>query len=217
MTLPGGGHPLQRPAAGIGQEVDLGAQSTAGPPQRLPAHRLRRRRRRILVIRPSPLCGRPAPPRPPWRCPVPAAAASASPPGCPWAGRGERPQRADVHEPPWSPPRPSTPIPRPRRNRPAAHPGPLPTFHHLTSGDAASAGSSSFRSTAARLATATRFESATTPRRSPDGDRPSGHPDSASGPAATAPAAPTAHRSSHGDQAQVRITGPEAHDPSDTP
>ena len=44
VTLPGAGHPGQRPAAGIGKQVDLGGQPAPGPAQRLP----------IPVIRLSP-------------------------------------------------------------------------------------------------------------------------------------------------------------------
>jgi hypothetical protein len=44
VALPGTGHPGQRPAARVGQQVDLGSQPAAGPAQRLP----------VLVIRPGP-------------------------------------------------------------------------------------------------------------------------------------------------------------------
>jgi hypothetical protein len=44
MALPGAGHPGQRPAAGVSEQVDLGGQPAAGAAQRLP----------VLVIRLSP-------------------------------------------------------------------------------------------------------------------------------------------------------------------
>jgi hypothetical protein len=36
MALAGAGHPGQRPAPRIGQQVDLGSQPAPGPAQRLP-------------------------------------------------------------------------------------------------------------------------------------------------------------------------------------
>jgi hypothetical protein len=46
---------LGRPAPGVGKQVNLGAQPATGTAQTLPINPCRRRR--ILVIRPSPLCG----------------------------------------------------------------------------------------------------------------------------------------------------------------
>ena len=120
VALPGAGHPGQRPATSIGEQVNLGGQPAPGPAQRLPLlrpGRLGPRGRRILVIRFSPLCGpgRSAWPRPasPGRCRAPAHA-------------GPRP-RADAPGPPSRPPRPSTPSPLPHRTLWGArtHAGPL--------------------------------------------------------------------------------------------
>jgi hypothetical protein len=44
MPLPSAGHPGQRPAASVSEQVDLGGQPAPGPAQRLP----------VLVIRLSP-------------------------------------------------------------------------------------------------------------------------------------------------------------------
>jgi hypothetical protein len=44
MALPGAGHPGQRPAPGVGEQVDLAGQPASRPAQRLP----------VLVIRLSP-------------------------------------------------------------------------------------------------------------------------------------------------------------------
>ena len=76
VTLPGAGDPGQRPAAGIGEQVDLGGQPAPGPAQRLPVlagpGRRRRGGRRVLVIRWSPPCGpgrsAGSPPAAPGRC-----------------------------------------------------------------------------------------------------------------------------------------------------
>ena len=52
VALAGGGAPGQRPAPGVGEQVNLGAQSAAGPAQTLPINPWRRRRN--LFIRPRP-------------------------------------------------------------------------------------------------------------------------------------------------------------------
>ena len=54
VALPGGGHDAQRPAAGIGEQVDLGAQPAAGAAQSLPITGFAPPRLGIRVIRPSP-------------------------------------------------------------------------------------------------------------------------------------------------------------------
>src|SRR6188472_4350218 len=55
VALAGGGALGQRPAPGVGKQVNLGAQPAAGTAQTLPINPCRRCW--ILVIRPSPLCG----------------------------------------------------------------------------------------------------------------------------------------------------------------
>lgn len=56
VALPGGRHPGQWPAAGIGSDVDLRAQPAAGTAQVLPVL-MDGVGPRLLVIRPGPLCG----------------------------------------------------------------------------------------------------------------------------------------------------------------
>ena len=104
------GHPRQRPATRVGQQVDLAGQPAPGPAQRLP----------VLVIRlsPSGVPGRSAQPAP--------AAPGQYPPAAPaWP----RP-RAGAPARPWHRPRPSMPGRRPRHIRPKPvqdHlPGPVP-------------------------------------------------------------------------------------------
>jgi hypothetical protein len=55
MALSSSGNAGQRPTSGIGQQMNLRAQPAAGTPQRFPISTLHFRRRRIPVIRPSPL------------------------------------------------------------------------------------------------------------------------------------------------------------------
>ena len=165
VALAGGRAPGQRPAPGVGKQVNLGAQPAAGTAQTLPIDPCRRRR--ILVIRPSPLCG----PRAPTRLPVSGAVAgrmTASAPaarwGCPSAAHDGRRRRADARGPRSSRPRRSTPSRRLRHARSAADPGSTPTCHPLTSGDAGSRCPSSSRTSSAHLARAHPFGCATTPR-----------------------------------------------------
>ena len=161
VALPGGGAPGQRSAPGVGEQVNLGAQSTAGTAQTLPINP--GRRRRTLVVRPSPLCG----PRAARKPPV-AGRGAASPPaarrGCPWAAGDGRPRRADERGSRWSRSRRSTPRCCLRRTRPGADPGSTPTCHLPTSGDAGSRRPSSSRTSSAGPARAPRFARATTPR-----------------------------------------------------
>ena len=190
VALPGAGHPGQRPAASIGEQVNLGGQPAPGPAQRLPLlrpGRLGPRGRRILVIRFSPLCG---PGRSAWPRP-------ASPGQRPLAAdAGPRP-RADAPGPPSRPPRPSTPSPLPRRTRPAARPGSSPMSRPLTSADAGYTRSSSSRTPLADRATGTPPGCGRKSRQSPSGDHATGRP--ATDQRAGAPAgAPTPHQSGHG-------------------
>ncbi len=172
--------------------MNLGRQATAGASQRLPGAVIGR----IRVLRPSPRCPHPPGRGPPRRTP-------------PQAGVGP-PPRADGHAPPWSPPLPPTPGADPPQrvdhSRGAARRGSWPTFHPLTSADAGCTRSSNDRTRPADPATASPTGSATTPRRSPPDDRPTVHPDAASGRAAAAPAAPTPHQSDHDDPASGRST-----------
>jgi hypothetical protein len=176
VPLPGAGHPRQRPAPAVSQQVDLAGQPAPRPAQRLP----------ILVIRLSPLhapegSARPAPAAPDRYEP----AAHAAP----------RPH-ADAPAPPWHPPPPSTPARRPHRTRPAAGPGSSPRSRPRTSGDAGYRPSSSSRNALAGPATGTRSGSGRRSRRSPAGDHSTGAP-AAAARAAKAPAAPTHHQSGH--------------------
>jgi len=222
MTLSRRDPPGQRPAHEVGQQVNLRAQPAAGTPPTLPTgptlrlNRLDRRLdRRILVVRPSPLCHpqgmerptplrptplRPAPPRPGVAQPR-AATAPTAPPGCPWVVRGAPPLRAGAPGPPSSRSPPPTPPPGPGHTPPAAGPGSPPTSHRLTSGDAASTPSSGFRRPTADPATAPPCGSATTPHQPPVGDPPTAHPVAGSNPATTAPDAPTQRQSDHDEHA----------------
>src|SRR5512140_623983 len=160
-------------AAPVGDQVNLGGQPAAGAAQRLPPGR---GGRRILVIRQ----------RPPW--PVPRA-------GC-----GGRRPRAGGRAPPWNRRSPPSPCPRPHHSQPAAGPGSWPRSHPATSGDAGYRPSSNAQTPPADHATGTPPGSGRRSRRSPSGDRPTGHP--AADPRARTPAgAPTPHQSGHGDSA----------------
>jgi len=160
VTLPGTGDPRDRPTPPVSGQVNLARQPSAGPADRFPArltHPARRRpvRRvgfvaRFLVIRPAPLCPTRSSRRPPR--------------GCRRAGRGGHRRRADGRGPPRRPPRSSSPGLRSRRRRTATRPGPQPGCHHLTSGDAGSRWSSSFRTQAAHPATGHHNGSARTSR-----------------------------------------------------
>ena len=190
VALPGAGHPGQRPATSIREQVNLAGQPAPGPAQRLPLlrpGRLGPRGRRILVIRFSPLCGpgRSAWPRPasPGRCRAPAHA-------------GPRP-RADAPGPPSRPPRPSTPSPLPHRTRHAARPGSSPMSHPLTSADAGYTRSSSSRTPLADRATGTPPGCGRKSRQSPSGDHATGRP-AVDQRAGTPAGAPTPHQSGHG-------------------
>jgi hypothetical protein len=55
MALSSSGNAGQRPTSGIGQQMNRRAQPAAGTPQRFPISTRHFRRRRIPVIRPSPL------------------------------------------------------------------------------------------------------------------------------------------------------------------
>jgi hypothetical protein len=205
------------PAHEVGQQVNLRAQPAAGSPQPLPISPSRRssRRfgligRRILVIRPSPLCrprGAERPPLPRRGLPRPAVAqpraatAPTAPLQCPWAVHDVPPRRADAPGPPSSRSRPATPNPGPDHTPPAADPGAAPTYHLLTSDDAANTRSSTSRRPAVDPATAPPYGSATTPHRPPAGDLSTAHPDTASDPATTTPDAPTQRRSDHDEHA----------------
>ena len=130
VALPGAGDPGQRPAAGIGEQVDLGGQPAPGPAQRLPflagPGRVRPGGRRVLVIRWSPLSG-------PGRSAASPPAAAAQ---CPPAAHAAPRRRAGAPARPSHPPRPSTPCPPPHHTRRAAGPGSSPRSRPLTSGDA---------------------------------------------------------------------------------
>jgi hypothetical protein len=142
VPVPAGGRSGDRPAAGVGGEVDLRAQPTAGTAQRLPGRALRRVSAAqiggILVIRHGPR-DRPVPP-------------------------GGRPPRADAPAPPWNPPPPSTPHPRPGRSRAATPSRRAPTSRPPTSVGAGYRPSSNSRNTTADPATDNPFGSATTRR-----------------------------------------------------
>jgi hypothetical protein len=133
MPLPGAGHPGQRPATGVRQQVDLAGQTAARPAQRLP----------VLVIRCRPLHapGRSARPAP------------AAPGQYPPAGHGGLLPHAGAPAPPWHRPPPSTPGRWPRRTRPSAGPGSSPRSRLRTSGDAGYRRSSSSRTALAGPAT----------------------------------------------------------------
>src|SRR5256886_4468334 len=96
VPLSRGGHPCHGPAAAGRQPMDLCGQPAAGPPQRLPVPALAGSRRRIVVIRPRPLCG-------PARTPARPAPGSRSPAGCPSAVPAAHPAPADVLAPPGRP------------------------------------------------------------------------------------------------------------------
>ena len=147
VTLPGAGHPGQRPAAGR-RAGEPWWSARPGPAQRLPvlaglAGSVPAGG--VLVIRCSPPC---APGR--------SAAATASRSGSmsPAAHAAPRP-RAGAPGPPSHPPPPSTPCPPPHHTRPAARPGSSPTSRPLTSGDAGYTRSSSSRTAPAGPATGT--------------------------------------------------------------
>ena len=172
VALPGAGQPGQRPAPGVGQQVDLAGQPAPRPAQRLA----------ILVIRLSPLCGpgRSAPPGP------------AAPDRYQPAGHAGRPPRAGAPAPPWRPRQPSTPGLRPHRTQRAAGPGSSPRSRSRTSGGAGYRQSSSCRSIPAGHATGTQSGSGRRSRSSPAADHSTGAPAADAG-AAAAPAAPIPH------------------------
>ncbi len=130
VSLAGSGQPHQRPASNVDQQVNLGAQPTPGPGERLAVDGHGRRGTGVLVIRPSPLCAPKAP----------AAAVPASPPARPWADRAALRPRAGAPGPRSSRLRPPTRARRHGRCRPATAPGSFPRCHRLTSGDAVRAG-----------------------------------------------------------------------------
>ena len=168
MALPGAGHPGQRPAAGVGEQVDLGGQPAPGPAQRLPpAGRAGSSRGGgFLSFDAAPCAGRGAQRghRQPCRVDVRRRL------------RAARRRRAGAPGPPWHPPRPSTPCPPPHHSRSAAGPGSSPRSRPLTSGDAGCRRSSSSRTAPADPATGTRPGPGGTPRRSPPGDHSTGAP-----------------------------------------
>jgi hypothetical protein len=173
VALPGTGHPRQRPAGRVGEQVDFAGQPAAGTAQRLP----------VLVIRSSPAHG-------------PGNSADRLPAGPGQyrlaAGAAPRP-RAGEPARPWRPPRPSTPGLRPHQPRHAAGPGSSPRSHPRTSAGAGYRPSSSSRTAPAGPATGTPPWSGRRSHRSPAGDHSTGAP-AADEQAVTASAAPTPHR-----------------------
>jgi hypothetical protein len=105
-------------------------------------------------------------------------------------------RRAGAHGPPWHLPRPSTPCLAPHHSQRGAGPGSSPRSRPPTSGDAGYRQFSSSRTVPADPATGIPPGSGRRPRRSPAGDHSTGAP-AADAQAATAPAAPTLHRSGH--------------------
>jgi hypothetical protein len=135
VALPGAGHLGQRPAPGIGQQVDLCWSARPGTGPAPPGF--------VTPLRPGGAPDRSAQPAP--AVPGPHRRAT----------RGAPRPRAGAPALPWHRPRPSTPGPRPNRIRRAAGPGSSPRSHPPTSGGAGYRPSSSSRTAPADPATGT--------------------------------------------------------------
>ena len=176
MPLPGAGHPGQRSAPHLGQQVNLAGQPAPGP-----AHASR-----FLSFDGAPEAHRGAQLRQGQPRRVHIGGRQAPRPGRVLMG----PHR------PWHRPPPPSPGHALHRTRPAARSGSFPRSRQRTSGDAGYRPCSSSRTAPADPATGTRPGPGGTPHRSPAGDHSTDAPAADDG-AATAPAAPTPHRSDH--------------------